>query len=72
MMEMTIFTAFLVIQIAAKTLPVCFEKFAHLAIVQRVAKNHWIVWFFHPVVLHGVHEYAVHFVIYSGYVIGHH
>lgn len=68
-MEMTVFTCFLIIQIAAKTLPTAFEHIAHLVIVQRIARNHWLVWFCHPVVLHAAHEYAVHFVVYSGYVL---
>lgn len=68
-MEMTVFTCFLIIQIAAKTMPVAFERIAHLVIVQRIAKNHWLVWIGHPVVLHAVHEYAVHFIVYSGYVL---
>lgn len=71
-MELMIFTALLVIQIGAKTLPTAFNKrIAHLAIVQRISQNHWVVWLFHPAVVHSIHDYAIHFVVYSGYVISH-
>lgn len=68
-MELIIFVSFLAVQFAAKTLPATFERIAHLAIVQRLSQHHWIVWIIHPAVLHSVHEYAIHFIVYSGYVI---
>lgn len=71
-MEAIILLSFVAVQASAKLLPVAFGKIAHLVWVQKLSKNHWIVWFFHPVVLHGLHDYAVHFVVYSGYIIRSH
>lgn len=71
-MELIIFASFLGFQAAAKLLPHAFECIAHFAIVQRLSQNHWIVWIFHPVVLNSLHDYAIHIVIYSGYVIRSH
>jgi hypothetical protein len=71
-MEMTIFTAFIVLQIAARTLPETCKRIAHFAWVQRLADKHYLVWIAHPVVIKGLHDYVVHFVVYSGYVIGGH
>lgn len=68
-MELIIFTAFLAVQAAAKSAPHVCERIAHLAIIQRLSQHHWVVWLLHPVVLHSVHDYAIHFVIYSGYII---
>lgn len=68
-MELAIFVAFLALQIGAKAMPKAWDKVAHLVIVQKLAQNHWVVWVFHPTVLHSIHDYAIHFVIYSGYVI---
>lgn len=70
-MESVTFACFLIIQISARSLPQILERFKHFAIVQRVSKNHWLVWIFHPVVMESVHEYAVHFIVYSGYVLRH-
>lgn len=71
-MEMTVFACFLLIQIAARALPATFEHIAHIAIVQRISKNHWCVWLVHPVMVHAVHEYAIHLIVYSGYIIRSH
>lgn len=68
-MEFAIFAAFLAIQFAAKQLPTQFKRIATIPIVARIGQHHWVVWMFHPAVLHGIHDYAIHFVIYSGYVI---
>lgn len=68
-MELIIFASFLAVQAAAKLTPHACERIAHLWIVQRLAQHHWVVWLAHPVVLHSVHDYAIHFVIYSGYII---
>jgi hypothetical protein len=69
-MEAAIFVTFIVIQFAAKELPEkCGERFRNLAIVQHIRDNHWVVWLMHPAVLHGLHDYVIHFVVYSGYVI---
>jgi len=69
--EFLIFTTFIALQATAKNLPLVSKRIAAFAIVQRLSNNHWLVWFFHPVVLKGAHDYVVHFVIYSGYIIGH-
>jgi hypothetical protein len=71
-MEATIFVVFLGLQIVVKAMPKAWEHVAQFAIVQRISQNHWIVWIFHPTVLHGIHDYAIHFFIYSGYVIHSH
>lgn len=71
-MELIIFVSFLVIQFAAKALPHAAERVARFAIVQRLSQHHWVVWLIHPAVLHSIHDYAIHFVIYSGLVIGKH
>lgn len=71
MVELIIFAAFLVLQAGAKALPNVATKISHFAIVQRISKHHWVVWICHPTVLHGIHDYAIHFVVYSGYVITH-
>ena len=71
MIEIIIFGAFLVIQFTAKNVPTWASRIAHLAIVQRISKHHWLVWICHPAILHGIHDYAIHFVVYSGYVISH-
>lgn len=68
-MELIIFVSFLVVQLTAKMLPTWASKISHLAVVQRLSQHHWIVWVIHPAVLHSVHEYAIHFIVYSGYVI---
>jgi len=71
-MELIIFASFLAVQAAAKSAPHLCERIAHLAIVQRISQHHWIVWLAHPVVLHSLHDYAIHFVVYSGYIIRSH
>lgn len=68
-MELIIFVSFLAVQLAAKMLPQWAARIGHLTIVQRVSQHHWVVWCIHPAVLHSVHEYAIHFIVYSGYVI---
>lgn len=69
-MELVVFASFVGIQFAAKQLP---EWMGHLprckAITAKVARNHYLVWLGHPELLHAVHDYVVHFVIYSGYVL---
>ena len=37
--------------------------------VQKLSEQHWVVWVFHPTVLHTLQDYGVHAIIYSGYVI---
>lgn len=71
-MEFAIFAAFLAIQFAAKLMPQYATRVAHWPLVAKVGQHHWIVWCVHPAVLHGIHDYAIHFVIYSGYVIRSH
>lgn len=71
-MELAICIIFIGLQAGAKALPHACGKVAHWAIIQRISRHHWIVWLGHPVIWHGIHEYVVHFIIYSGYVIGPH
>lgn len=71
-MEAIILLSFVGVQIGAHLLPRVWGKASQYVLVQKVSKSHWIVWLFHPVVLHGIHDYAIHFVIYSGYIIQSH
>lgn len=68
-MEIAIFCVFMTLQFSAKYLPALCEKAAQFAAVQRLAQHHWVVWLGHPVIWHGVHDYAVHLAIYSGYFL---
>lgn len=44
----------------------------HCRIFKHTEKYHWMVWLGHPVVIHTVQDYAIHFVIYSGRIISGH
>lgn len=68
-MELVIFAAFIGLQGCAKALPTCFSRIERMRWAQRLSRNHWIVWLAHPAFVHGMYDYAVHFVVYSGYVI---
>ena len=69
-MELVIFAAFVAIQYAAKALPSYLKSHGKVAwVVSKLSDNHFVVWLAHPAVVHGVHDYIIHFVIYSGYVI---
>ena len=41
-------------------------------LVEKIVHGHWLVWLFHPAVSHGLQDYVVHFVVYSGQIIGMH
>lgn len=57
-MEAAILGGFLVVQLVA--------HYGHnvtgLAVFQHLGKYHWVVWIAHPVVLHGLQDYAIHVV----------
>jgi hypothetical protein len=44
----------------------------HIKWLMKITDNHYLVWLAHPAVVHSVHDYAIHFVIYSGRVIAAH
>lgn len=71
-MEAIILLSFIGVQVGAHFLPRVCGKVGRYALVQRVSKSHYLIWLVHPVVLHGLHDYAIHFVIYSGYIIQSH
>jgi hypothetical protein len=71
-MEAVIAISFIALQFGAKCLPLMCSKLAHFALIQRISQHHWIVWLGHPVIWHGLHEYCVHLVVYSGYIISGH
>lgn len=69
-MEILVFASFVVIQYAAKQLPAVLHKSnCCTKLADALAHNHYAVWLAHPAVLHGLHDYAVHFIVYSGYVL---
>ena len=68
MTEMWIFFAFGFLQIVFHNA----HKITGWAWVKKVSDNHWVVWLAHPVITHTVTDYVVHFVIYSGQIIGVH
>lgn len=65
--ELITFVAFVGIQ-------TCVHLVAHLkhcSVVSRVAATHVAAVVVHPTVLHAVQDYAIHFVVYSGYILHH-
>lgn len=73
-MEIVVFVTFIAIQYAAKTLPhwIAQQSNGRFAVlVQRLSDRHFLVWVAHPAVLSGLHDYVIHFVVYSGYIIHH-
>ena len=66
-MELTVFVCFFIIQVGAHHAP----RITDLAIYKRVAKHHWIVWVFHPMVLHTTYDYSLHLVDVVVHSIGH-
>ena len=66
--ELLTFGAFLALQGLFHSL----EKVHNFPLIAKLANSHWLIWVFHPAVLHTVRDYGVHFVIYSGQVIGAH
>lgn len=72
MTETVILIAFVGLQTGFHLAPRLFNHLAHIVWVQRLGKHGWIVWLIHPSVLHGLQDYMIHFVIYSGRVIGGH
>lgn len=41
-------------------------------LLYKITHKPWLVWVFHPVTLHTIQDYGIHFVIYSGRVIAGH
>lgn len=68
MTELLIFGAFGMIQLA-------FHE-GHRAIshplMYKLTHKPWIIWVFHPSMVHTIQDYGIHFVIYSGKVISGH
>ena len=72
-MEAVIFVVFVALQYGAKQLPHWLDAHPRvMLVVRRLSEHHWAVWVLHPAVLHGAHEYLVHFIVYSGYVLRSH
>jgi hypothetical protein len=72
-MEMLIFVVFVGLEYLAKQLPHWVDAHPRVLVwIERLGQHHWAVWVLHPAVLHGAHEYLVHFIVYSGYVFGGH
>jgi hypothetical protein len=71
-MEPVIFIAFIGLQACFANGPHWFKHVQGCLWVQKLSERHYLVWLFHPAVLHGVRDYVVHFVIYSGKIIGAH
>jgi hypothetical protein len=66
--EVLIFAAFGVLQIVFHSV----HKITGLHSMKKLAQHHWVVWMFHPVVVHTFQDYFIHFVIYSGRIISGH
>jgi hypothetical protein len=66
--ELLIFLAFAGLQ----TLFHSGHKLSDVTVVKKISEHHWVIWIFHPVTLHAIQDYAIHFVIYSGKLIGAH
>jgi hypothetical protein len=66
--EVLIFLAFLACQVLFATM----HKAHNIKWLMKITDNHYLVWLAHPAVVHSVHDYAIHFVIYSGRVIAAH
>lgn len=71
-MEPFIFGAFIGLEIVFHNAPFLFSHCKHCIWVQKISTRHYLIWLFHPTVMHGIEGYVVHFVIYSGHVIGGH
>lgn len=57
-MEFATFACFFIIQVGAHHLP----RITGLAIYRKLEKHHWVVWIFHPMVLHTSYDYSLHLV----------
>lgn len=42
------------------------------SVFRHAERFHWAVWLGHPVVVHTIKDYSIHFVIYSGRIISGH
>lgn len=70
--EIIIFVAFVGLQTVFHTAPEVAKKVEHRKIAEKARKHQYIVWIFHPTIVHAVQDYLVHFVIYSGHIIAAH
>lgn len=68
MMDVTVFVAFVALQCGFQSA----HKLSNSKFSRWIAGKHWLVWLVHPAVLHGVQDYAIHVVVYSGRVIAAH
>lgn len=66
--ELIIFAAFLGLQTAFHSS----HKLMEHPLVYKISHKPWLVWIFHPTVLHGVQDYGIHFVVYRGKIIAGH
>lgn len=73
MQEPLTFLVFVTLQYLVRMLPHWIDSHPRLQVwIARIGRHHWAVWLVHPVVWHGAHEYLVHFIVYSGFVIRSH
>ena len=65
MNELLTFTAFLGLSLLA--------HYGHVNgwLTRHATHVKWLVWLVHPALWHAAQEYTAHFVVYSGYVLGH-
>jgi len=65
--ELIIFVAFSGLQIIFHNL----HKISKVSLCKRLSQYHWIVWLVNPTIIDGVHEYIIHIIVYSGYILHH-
>jgi len=65
--ELIVFVAFGTIQVLFHNM----HRISNLSLCKHFAKYHWVVWLVNPTLLESAHEYVVHIIIYSGYILHH-
>lgn len=64
--QLAILTIFVVLQTGAKVvLPKLSSRLCKYSVVRYLKHMHVVVWICHPAVLHGIHDYAVHFTVWT-------
>jgi hypothetical protein len=71
-MEPAIFGAFIILEGIFHAAPDVFNHLKQKVWLQKLNRHHYAVWLFHPIVWHGIAGYVVHFVVYSGQILGVH
>ena len=66
-MEALTFIAFVVVHIGALNA----HKLTRLVVLQKLSKNHYVVWLFHPAVLHASQDYLIHLADLVVHTVGH-